>query len=180
MITPHHLAVIMQLWGSSPELPADLCPTCGRQLDAHNRHVRFQLPDPVLDVPADERAARTWGNDVLTQVEGVGAFVRALLPIRLGGGHTLTYGLWLEVHPDDLRRAFTSWLSPSYVDLVLDGLVANDVAPWGLLGKPTRAVVRDPDEVPYLDSSTDEVLNKVLNDEWPHDVVLNALPERLR
>jgi len=157
--------------GTSPEPPADLCPTCGGQLDAHNRHVRFQLPDPVLDVAADERPARTWGNDVLTQVDGVGAFVRALLPVRLSGGHTLTYGLWLGVHPDDLRRAHTTWWSPAYPDLVLDGLIANDVQPWNLLGKPARALVRNPDETPYVDSSSDAVLNAVLSDEWPHDLV---------
>lgn len=169
--------------GTSRDTPVSApgsCPTCGRQLDEHNRHVRFQLPDPVLDVPADERPALTWGNDVMTQVKGVGAFVRSLLPVRLSGGHTLTYGLWLSVHPDDLRRAYTTWTSESYVDLVLDGLVANDVQPWGLLGRPARAIVKDPDHTPYLHSSSDDVMSAVLNDEWPHDLVLGALPERLR
>jgi hypothetical protein len=152
------------------------CPTCGRSLDAHDRHVRFQLPDPVLDVPAEQREARTWRNDVMMQVQGVGAFVRALLPVRLSAGHRVTFGVWLGVPPDELQRAFREWWTPTYVDLVLDGFLANDVRPWGLLAKPARAVVRDPDHTPYVDSSDDDLLRQVLTDEWPHDYVLGALP----
>gem|GEM_PF-5983322 len=57
-----------------------VCPTCGRPLDEHNRHLRFGVPEPVLSVPKEERAARTWGNDVLMQVQGIGSFVRILIP----------------------------------------------------------------------------------------------------
>jgi len=67
----------------------------------------FRLPEPVLDVPEAERASRTWGNDVLMQVQGVGAFVRILVPVHLTGGYTVTFGAWLGLHPDDLRRAHT-------------------------------------------------------------------------
>ena len=163
-----------------PPPPEAACPTCGRALDAHDRHVRFQLPDPVLTVPEAERGSRIWQTDVMMQVEGVGAFVRVLLPVRLSEAHRLTFGLWLGVHPDDLRRAYDDWWSPNYPSLVLDGLVANDVQPWGLLGKPVRAVVRSPDETPYVDSSTDAEMNAVLTEEWAHDFVLDALPESLR
>ena len=116
----------------------------------------------------------------MMQVEGVGAFVRALLPVRLTGGYTLTFGLWLGVRPDDLQLAAKEWWAPTYRDLVLDGLIANNVEPWGLVGKPARAVVRDPDQTPYIDSSEDHELAHVLADEWAHDFVLDALPEHLR
>ena len=160
--------------------PEATCPTCRRPLDEHNRHVRFRLPDPVLAVPAVEREARTWQTDVMMQVEGVGAFVRALLPVQLTGGYTLTFGLWLRVRPDDLQHAFAAWWAPSYPDLILDGFLANNVEPWGLLGKPVRAVVRDPEQTPYVDSSDDHDMTHVLADEWAHEFVLDALPERLR
>ena len=138
------------------------------------------MPDPVLDVPQEEREARIWQNDVMMEVQDTGAFVRALLPVHLTEGHTLTFGLWLGVSPQDLRRAYHDWWSPSYPSLVLDGLIANDVQPWGLLGRPVRAVVRNPDETPYADSSADAETQTVLSDEWPHEMVLNALPEYLR
>lgn len=160
--------------------PAAACPTCGRALDAHDQHVRFGLPDPVLAIPVEERAARTWETEVMMQVEGVGAFVRALLPVHLEGGHTLTFGLWLGVAPEDMHRALEQWWSPAYKDLVLDGFIANQVWPWGILAKPARAVVRDADHAPYIDSSSDDEMQHVLSDTWAHAFVMDALPESLR
>jgi hypothetical protein len=171
----------VKLFGRRPDhSPSAACPSCGRSLDAHNQHVRFLLPEPVLAIPVEERVARTWQTDVMMQVAGAGAFVRALLPVRLDGGHRLTFGLWLGVPPEDLHRALEQWWAPSYSELVLDGVIANRVFPWDVLGKPARAVVRDPDETPYLDTSTDHEVTHVLHDTWPHDYVMNALPESLR
>ncbi len=64
------------------------CATCGRPLDAHDRHVRFRLPQPVLDSPDRDQAPGTWlshgtaDESVMMQVPSVGPFVRALLPVR--------------------------------------------------------------------------------------------------
>ena len=98
-----------------------------------------------------------------------------LLPIRLTGGFSLTYGLWLEVSPDDLLSTYDVWDDPSYADLRLTGRLGNAVLPWGLLGAPVATVVRDPDTTPYCASSPDETLNRVLTDEWDHDLVLGAI-----
>lgn len=156
------------------------CPSCGRALDAHNQHVRFLLPDPVLNIPVEEREARIWKTEVMMQVADLGAFVRCLLSVRLEGGYTLTFGLWLGVDPVDMHRALEQWWSPSYKDLVLDGFIANDVQPWGLLAKPARAVVRNPEETPYVHTSADHVMAHVLSDVWPHDHVMAALPAGLQ
>ena len=131
----------------------------------------------MLDVPEGERAERTWGNDVLTQVEGVGAFVRVLIPIRLIGGYTVTYGAWLDVHPKDLRHAWEVWLTPEYAALRLAGFLANGLPPWetDTYGKAVAAVVLDADKVPYAVESSDEFMRHVLQDEWPHDLVLGAI-----
>jgi hypothetical protein len=155
---------------------------CGRSTDAHNRHVRFTLPDPVLAAPQQESTPGTWlshedaATSVMMQVPGVGPFVRVLLPVTLSGGDTVTFGLWLGVHPDDLQRTFREWWAPTYPNLVLEGRVANDVQPWGLLARPATARVRNPDETPYLTSSTDSLIERVLTEEWPHAEVLDALP----
>jgi hypothetical protein len=179
----------------APELAADLafasaprivhhslvtmasCALCGRPLDEHNRHLRFHLPEPVLDVPRPEREARTWGNDVLMQVLGVGAFVRVLVPIHLTGGYTVTFGAWLGVDPDDLRKAYGVWHTDDYRDLELDGRLANMLPPWEshTLARPLRAIVRDPDVVPYAAESSDDFLQRVLTDEWPHEEILAAV-----
>ncbi|WP_204065942.1 hypothetical protein [Planobispora siamensis] len=127
--------------------------------------------------PADFEARR-WGNDVMMAVEGVGAFVRCLLPVNLSHGFSITFALWLAVHPSDLQIAYEVWTAPEYIDLELSGFVANSVEPWGtaLLTAPARAVVKDPDHVPYIVDSSHELLGRVIADEWPHRKVLDAMP----
>jgi hypothetical protein len=159
---------------------------CGRAADEHNRHVRFSLPDPVLQLADRERTPGTWmshadpATSVMLQVPGAGAFVRVLLPVALTGGFTVTFGLWLGVAAVDLHRAVEQWWAPTYAELLLDGHIANDVRPWGLLARPATAVVRDPDQTPYLDSSPDPETRRVLTEQWPHDEVLGALPASVR
>lgn len=159
-----------------PEGPAAATCSCGRLLDSHDQHVRFRLPDPVLSIPVEEREDRTWETDAMMEVDGLGSFVRALLPVQLVGGHKLTFGLWLAVTPEDLRRAFDAWWAPTYEDLVLDGHIANQIELWDILARPARAVVRDVDVLPYIDSSHDHTMQHVINDVWDHDFALQALP----
>jgi hypothetical protein len=160
--------------GAAPA-PPPACPTCAQPLDAHDRHVRFGLPDPLVLAPQEVRDTM-WRTEIMIQAEGHGAFVRALLPVRLTGGYTVTYGLWLGVHPQEMHRALAAWHAPTYPDLVLDGVLGNSIGPWGLLGTPACAVVRDPDHTPYVDSSPHPLLSRVLHDDWPHDDVLPTLP----
>jgi hypothetical protein len=143
--------------------------------------MRFTLPDPVLDVPGRETATGTWmshataGESVMMQVPNVGAFVRALLPIRLTEGRSITFGVWLAVDPRELQSIFAVWWDSEYRNLRLAGWLANAIRPWGLLAAPVEAVVRDPEELPYCDRSGDAELDRVLRDEWPHDLVLSTL-----
>lgn len=115
-------------------------------------------------------------TSVLMQVNHIGAFVRALLPVHLTAGHTLTYGVWVAIDPNELRDVFNIWWSEAYEDLVLDGLLANAIEPWGLLGKPVRLRVLDPEHTPYCADSVDGQLRSVLEDEWDHGLVLTAFP----
>jgi hypothetical protein len=156
---------------------AETCPTCGRPLDEHDRHVRLRLPDPVLAVPESERG-ETWGGEetAFLQVEQIGAFVRVLLPITLTGGYSLTIGTWLAIDPSQLGHVWETWNTDEYSTLTLVGYLANAIEPWGaaLLGAPANAGVRSPDELPWLTSSSDSELERVLTLEWPHDAILGA------
>jgi hypothetical protein len=86
------------------------CTFCGRDLNSHSRHTRFRLPDPVLAQSPQGLPDGTWlshgGPDasVMMHVPGLGAFVRALLPVCLAGGHTVTFGVWVGIRPADLQR----------------------------------------------------------------------------
>lgn len=113
---------------------------------------RCALPDAVADLPEDRRGA-VWGADPLLQVENAGSFLRCLLPIRLGGGSELVYGVWLGVDADTFARVVQMWNTPAaYPQLVVDGYLANAVPPWGadVLGLAARVAVRDAGEFPYV------------------------------
>ena len=158
------------------------CEICGRLLVAHDRHVRFRLPDPILATSAKENAPGAWlshdsaESSVMMQIPPVGAFVRALLPVKLTGGYAVTYGVWVAIDPRELQRAAAVWWAPEYKDLHLDGFLANSIQPWGLLGAPVSLAVRDPEQTPYCSASTNVQLAQVLRDEWPHGDILDSLP----
>lgn len=155
-----------------------VCPNCGRSLDEHNRHIRFKLPEPVLEIPKEEREERTWGNDVLMAVKDLGSFVRILIPVKLSGGYTVTYSAWLSVHPSDLRKAWEVWTEDDlYVQLRLNGFLANMLPAWEdeTYIKPLETAVLNPEHTPYAVDSTDEFMRRVLHDEWSHELVLAAI-----
>jgi hypothetical protein len=112
----------------------------------------------------------------MMQVPAIGAFVRALLPVSLTGGHTVTYGVWVAIDPQQLQHAFAVWWEPEYKELRLDGLLANSIQPWGLMAAPVSLAVRDPEQTPYCAASPDPQLSRVLTEQWPHDEILDSLP----
>ena len=129
----------------------------------------------MLTLTPPEREA-TWGNEHLRAAEGIGAFVRCLMPVHLTGGSTLEYSVWLRVPADMLRHASEIWEAPEYADLRLEGTVANAVQPWtDMLGAPARAEVRDPESIPWLVADEGTLMHRVLHDEWDRDDVLSRL-----
>ena len=112
----------------------------------------------------------------MMQVPGLRAFVRSLLPVRLSGGFTVTFGVWVGVSPGDLQTAFRLWWSDDYPTLRLQGRLANALPGWGHLGAPVIVAVLDTDHTPYCVSSSHEELHAVLSREWPHADVLDRLP----
>src|SRR4051794_79847 len=115
------------------------CEMCGQATAAHDRDVRFRLPDPVLHSPEQHHAEDSWLSEpdpnkaTLMQIPNIGPFVRALLPVKLEGEHEVRFGVWIAIHPDDLQHACRVWNAPEYKDLKLRGYLANRIEPWGLL-----------------------------------------------
>jgi hypothetical protein len=146
-----------------------------------DRHLRFALPDLVAATEQREHAPGSWlshvdaRTSVMLQVPDVGAFVRALLPVRLSDGSTVTFGVWVSVHPAELQRAAAVWDRPDYRALTLDGLLANSVPPWGLLDAPVHIAVREVRHTPYCISSSDDGLARVLAEQWPATTIVNAI-----
>ncbi|MFK0005105.1 DUF2199 domain-containing protein [Paenarthrobacter sp. NPDC090522] len=158
--------------------PTDFaCTMCGRSAAEHEKNLRFLLPDPVLDSPEQHEAAGSWlshGNpneSVMMQIPNIGPFIRALLPVQLAGGGSLTYGVWVAIHPEDLQRTFAIYWEPEYADLRLTGYLANSIEPWGMLGAPVELAVKDTEQTPYCVGSPDPVLADVLGKQWPHDLL---------
>ncbi len=149
------------------------CDICGRPAAAHDQDPQFLLPDREY-TPGIAMTGETAQDSVLLKTEHEG-FIRATLPVRLTGGRTVRYGLWVAVAPLALERASEVWNEPEYADLRMAGTLANAVPPWGLLDAPVQLGVRDPDALPVCVASTDPELRKVLAGEFDHDFVLNAV-----
>ena len=149
------------------------CEMCGLRTSDHDLDFRFRLPGPVLNSPDRCDTEAAWLSDpdpnvvTLMQVQGISPFVRALLPVRLEGGHTLRYGVWIAIHPDDLQRAALVWNQPEHRELKLTGYLATRIEPWGVFAAPVDLAVLDPDHTPYCVSSREPKLNDVLTQEWP-------------
>lgn len=83
------------------------CSICGNELGDHDRHIRFALPGPVLQSVGQHHVPGAWlthdepNTSVMMQIPGIGAFVRALLPVSLSEGHRLTFGVWVSIKQDE-------------------------------------------------------------------------------
>ncbi|UWE07486.1 DUF2199 domain-containing protein [Actinacidiphila bryophytorum] len=133
---------------------------------------RFPVPDCLAGV--DTALRHAGGLRALLEADGVGCFVRCLLPLQLTGGVTLVVGTWLRVAEAEFGRAQASWESYDYEQLVLAGTLANAVPPFGehLLHAPVLAGVRDRDELPYVTGSERPGVARILATTWDRDDVL--------
>ena len=160
--------------------PAISCSCCGEPLaDEQRVDVRFGLPDAALTVP--EEARRALGPSALLRVDGVGSFIRCLLPLALTGGTELVLGAWVETDEETLERAAAVWEDSAYAELVVRGRLANAIRPWGeaVLGVPVTARVADDDELPYVVEGHDETARRLLAETWDRDHVLSCFPHQL-
>ncbi|MGW6707961.1 DUF2199 domain-containing protein [Streptomyces sp. NPDC054956] len=156
------------------------CACCGDSLTDERRiDVGFNLPDAALTAP--EEALHRLGPSALLRVDGVGSFIRCLLPVRLTHDTELVLGTWLEVDDATLRKAHDHWADHRYADLTFRGRLCNRIQPWGddLLGAPFTARVTDPGELPCLVVGHHTTAIRVLEETWDRDHVLSRFPHQL-
>ena len=156
-----------------------VCSHCKQRVDDRDIHFRFTLPDPLFEIPTAEREQRVRGEGDIVGAAGIGMFARVLLLVTLSGGYRITYGTWLGLMDEaEFNRARALWHAPEYPSMVLKGVLANAIEPWGgPLMTWARVVVRDPNEVPYVDTIDDERMAEVLTASWPRSWVLSAIPD---
>ena len=157
------------------------CGFCGRALDGHDLHFRFRFPDALAELldrglDPSEITGDADRDDVIRL--GEHCFIRVLLSVRLEDGARVTFGTWLEVELEAVRSVAEIWSTPEYANVVLTGRLANAIPPWGdeVRGATATVTVLDVDNPPYVTTSDDASLTRVLDDEWPADIVLAALP----
>lgn len=156
--------------------PATPLCSCGTPLDLVDMDYGFQLPDVVFAMTAEERRARIRGLAKVFLLDESRGFVRTMLPVKLDHG-SVTFGIWLEVPPAQVRVAQPVWDGPEFASLSFTGTVANLLAPWGnaLLGAEAEARPRSNDELPFV-TDGNEVVRSLLHQTWPRAAVTAALP----
>ncbi|MFJ4584721.1 DUF2199 domain-containing protein [Streptomyces echinatus] len=156
------------------------CSCCGDTLADESRvDIGFNLPDAALRAP--EATRHQLGVRALLRVDGVGCFVRCLLPVSLTQATELVMGMWLEVDDATLRRAQDLWEDPRYADLSFQGKIANRIQPWGdeLVGAEVTARVGDAEELPYVVTGHGPAAARLLAETWDRDHVLSRFPNPL-
>jgi hypothetical protein len=108
------------------------------------------------------------GGTAFMQLDLKRFFIRALLPVRLSDGHEFHFGVWLETPEETSRRLWTNWELPEYSAIRFGATLANGVPPWNdsVLGASCIAAVRDQNQLPYVESSTQPQLAAVMATPW--------------
>ncbi|MCV7193165.1 DUF2199 domain-containing protein [Mycolicibacterium brumae] len=149
------------------------CDCCGAPIENTDRiDIGSYLPDDLASLD-ERRIIRDDGG--LVRHKGVGHFVRCILEVRLTGGVLLALGIWILVDKSTYERCRTNWNDPSYLDLVIDGTLASELA--GLpaqYGAPVTARPVAQDQLPYVTASSDPRVNRIRSDTWDRDEVLSS------
>ena len=147
-----------------------ICPCCGKDITSVQREIKMELPDAVRAIPELERKKRVGaGGTSFMQLDLQRFFVRSLLPVRLSDGHEFHFGVWLETPEATSKLLWTNWDRPEYSAIKFEATLANSVPPWNesVLGAQCVAGVRDQNQLPYIESTTDPQLAAVMATPWP-------------
>lgn len=142
------------------------CSVCGEYHDELMLDIRMGLPEPVFELPEDERAERAAVADdwcVLRGDDGSDHFyVRGLLRIPIPSLDAyFGYGTWVEVDAASFDRLGELWDDERGGDEPpFAGRLANELTPYdGTVGLPVMLQLREVDLLPTVEVvETDHVL----------------------
>jgi hypothetical protein len=135
-----------------------VCSVCGEHHDELMLDIRMGLPEPVFELPDDERDERAEiGGDSGIYREPDGRehyYVRGLLeiPIPSLDGY-FGYGTWIEVDGESYDRLGDLWHDEGgREEPPFAGRLANELAPYErTLGLPVMLQLRDVDLLPAVE-----------------------------
>nr|WP_158515524.1 DUF2199 domain-containing protein [Kitasatospora sp. MBT63] len=169
--------------GGAAAPPAPACTCCDGTLSAGDPRFNLSLPDPVakMSAYAQETCIR-FLSDFMVSTENIGAFTRALLPVTLTDGRTVTFGVWVAIdgptyrYISELGRDGTD---EEYATMEFDGLLANALEPWGRKVLRAEVSVAIPDSpfdrpTPQIISSTHATVTRMLSEPWAPGKVLTG------
>ena len=158
---------------------------CGGQLDPQRPGFDLPLPHQIAELTDQERTRRVKvDTGVIMVAEGIGNFLKVRLPIRLDDGRTLVYLTWIELQAADIEEFATRVHDKTLDGHRFKGLFCSIIEPWGreLLDAPVvigGQTFKENGSVRLSDilESSHPLLNKVLHEPWPAELVLG---DRLR
>lgn len=132
----------------------------------------FGMPDEIFAL-GDDREHRATLDNRFAALDGKRFFVRCLLPIPVEHYGTWTLGVWIELSRNDFDTVLASWDKPDeWALLQCTGTLANSGASLDLpipLGSLVSVHGPNPDHPPYVGSSSDAQLSKLLSQTWPRE-----------
>ena len=132
--------------------------------------VRYGLPDALFVLPEEDRAGRTKLGGDFVSLDDSRFFVRALLPLPIEGRGTWDVATWCEIAPSDFEMLHEVWNEPEdYARFSCPGTLANDcsdIEEEGYLGAAVEIGIRDPEQLPIIESSDQVSLATRLSTPW--------------
>ena len=166
------------------------CQCCGTPLAADHLAWRYPVPDVIAKLSERDRARRIeTATEAVLVADGLGAFFRALLPIRMDTGRSATLGVWLKIGDaetfyrvmDAGRAGGEAWASLSF-----EGNLANAVEPWPEVYRAAATAAVPAQEtlpggaadeslaVPRIVRSDHPQLSRLLTEQWPQAQFLES------
>jgi hypothetical protein len=135
-----------------------VCSVCGEFHDDLLLDIRMGLPEPVFELPEEERAERAeFGDDSGIYRAPDGSehhYVRGLLQIPIPSLDSyFGYGAWVEVDADSYDRLGELWNDErGQVEPPFPGRLANELAPYReTLGLPLMLKLREVELLPSVE-----------------------------
>lgn len=164
---------------------AKTCYCCGTALPEDNLAWNHPYPD-LLAEQEDPGAAIDFESDAVI-VSDTGTYLRAILPLHLTDGDTATLGVWIAFTAEaDYNHVIAAAKAggEAWASMTFSGRLANSVEPWPetYAARVTIAVPQGDEgddlgtslRTPQVVDSSDPALARVLEQEWPRQMVVEA------